>query len=143
MKIKRAVMLAVLVAATAALVLPVIGLRARAASSSAGFRASRPLPLPQQAQVVSEQTSEHSNAPAGKYSPDTLRALGYRPLPDGVHSRQVGKLLAQRIQRANPGAELRGALPVGTGPGGAVAIEPPAQRKGGGEGPPLAGQPYR
>ena len=137
MKIKRAVMLAVLVAATAALVLPVIGLRARAASSSAGFRQ----PLPQQAQVVSEQTTEQSNAPTGKYSADTLRALGYRPLPDGVHSRQVGKLLAQRIQRANPGAELRGTLPVGTGPGGAVAIEPPAQRKGGGLGPPLAGQP--
>ena len=142
MKIKRAVMLAVLVAATAAIALPVIGLRARAASNSAQFKAAARLaPLPQQGQVA-DQLDQSAAAPSGAYSPDTLKALGFRPLPEGLHSRQVGKLLAQRIASNNPSAVVRGVLPTNpANPGGAAAIEPPAQRKGGGQGPPLAGQP--
>ncbi len=142
MKIKRAVMLSVLVAAIAAIALPVIGLRARAASNSANFKAAARLaPLPQQAPAAAESLDQSAAAPSGNYSPDTLKALGIKRLPDGLHSRQVGKLLAQRIQRANPGSNLRGPLGPFTGPGGSVPIDPPAQRKGGGQGPPLAGQP--
>jgi len=142
MKIKRAVMMAVLVAAVAALALPVIGLRARAASNSADFKAkARLASLPQQQQAADSQPLEQSASPAGKYSPDTLKALGIKRLPDGVHSRQVGKLNAARIARANPGATAQVALPPGTGPGGAVAIAALESRKGGGSGPPLAGQP--
>lgn len=142
MKIKRAVMMAVLVVAVAALALPVIGLRARAASNSADFKAAARLsPLPLQSQVAADNQLDSAAAPAGKYSPDTLKALGITRLPDGVHSRQVGKLLAQRIQRANPGSELRGPLTNFSGPGGSSPIDPPASRKGGGSGPPLVGQP--
>ena len=95
--------MAVLVAAVAALVLPVIGLRARAASNSARSSAnSRLSALPQQqTQVASEPQLDQPAAPAGKYSPDTLKALGIQRLPEGVHSRQVGKLLAHFLSREN------------------------------------------
>ena len=145
MKIKRAVMMGVLFAAIAAVALPVIGLRARAASNSADFKAKARLTaaaLPQQAAVSSDASQlDQAATPGGTYSPDTLKALGIKRLPQGVHSRQVGKLNAARIARTNPGAEIRNALPPPTGPGRSSPIEAPAQRKGGGSGPPLAGQP--
>ncbi|HEX5701937.1 MAG TPA: hypothetical protein VFX97_01805, partial [Pyrinomonadaceae bacterium] len=132
-------MMGVLVAAIAAIALPVIGLRARAASKTADFKATpRLASLPPQPQQASAQ--DQGSAPSGSYSADTLKALGIKRLPHGVHSRQVGRLNAARIARANPGAVSHQAL-TGGGPGDSTGIIPPLTRKSGGGGPPLAGQP--
>ena len=140
MRIKRAVMMGVLVAAIAAIALPVIGLRARAASNSADLKANARLASPpqQQQQAVAEQADAQAS-PSGSYSAETIKALGLRRLPQGVHSRQVGKLNAARIARANPGAVAQVALPPLVN--GAAPIPTPQARKDGGAGPPLAGQP--
>ena len=128
MKIKRAVMMGVLLAAIAAIALPVIGLRARAASNSAEFK--RLAAVPQQ-QAASDQSDRQAAVPSGNYSPDTLKALGIKRVPKELLKSASGKLVkkitsnpdAQSIPRPDDGK-----------------IQSPPSRKSGGAGP-LAGQP--
>ena len=133
MKIKRAVMMGVLVAAIAAIALPVIGLRARAASNSADLKANARLASPpqQQQQAVAEQADAQAS-PSGSYSADTIKALGIKRVPKNLLKSAPGKLVKKIT--SNPNAQLIPRPADGK-------IQAPPSRKAGGAGPPLAGQP--
>ncbi|MFY9557860.1 MAG: hypothetical protein WAV47_24395, partial [Blastocatellia bacterium] len=85
MNIKKAVFMAVLVLAIAALAVPLVGLRAAAAGSAAPAKgvSSAPKAAPTSASRVVQQKEvtedvQTDNASAGKISAETLRALGIK-----------------------------------------------------------------
>ncbi|HJQ69266.1 MAG TPA: hypothetical protein VKA70_09850, partial [Blastocatellia bacterium] len=134
MKIRRAVMMGVIVAAIAAIALPVIGLRARAASNVADFRARARLSSPPvvEQQQAAQELAEPKAGPSGSYSPDTIKALGIKRVPKDQLKSMPGKIVKKIT--SNPDAQ---AIPRPAD----GRIQAPPSRKVGGAGPPLAGQP--
>jgi hypothetical protein len=153
MNIKRAVFMAVLVVAIAALAFPLASLRARAGgfagdakSSVAAVKASAAaagMTSPKVVEVERENAAGgQETAAAGKISPETLNALGIRRLAKGVSGKDVVRVASKKIGQGNPDLQVMTALPPGTGPGGSSPISAPGGRKpSGGAGPPLVGQP--
>src|SRR5258705_4032140 len=155
MNMKRAMMIAVLVVAVAALAVPLVGLNARAAGSAANTKppmaAARANAADvsraasqnaQQQETQQETTAATQSAGNGKISAETLKALGVRRLPKGVTPKDVASLLARKITHGNGEAQVRIGLPPGTGPGGASPVPVPGPPKTvGAQGPPLVGQP--
>jgi len=149
MKMKRAVMIAVLAVAVAALAVPLLGLRTHAAGGAdvktsvaprTPAAATNPLSL---ATAGNSGSVEHelAQSQAGTISPDVLKSLGIRRLPKGTDVQTASKKVAKQIA---PNAQVRITLPPGTGPGGASAINPTVHgttEKGGGLGSPLIGEP--
>ena len=153
MNIKRAVFMAVLVVAIAALAFPLASLRAKAGgfagdgkSSVAAVKASAAaagVSTPKVVEVERDTPAGGQEAgAAGKISPETLNALGIRRLAKGVSGKDVVRVASKKIGQGNPDLQVMTALPPGTGPGGASPIGAPGGRKpSGGQGPPLVGQP--
>src|SRR5438128_3053780 len=150
MKMKRAVMIAVLAVAVAALAVPLLGLRTHAASS-ADAKASA---APRAATAAATTTNPLSLATADKsssfeqeadqrsaISAEVIKSLGIRRLPKGSDMKAASQKVAKQIA---PGVEVRSTLPPGNGPGGATAVTPgvnQATDKGGALGAPLIGEP--
>lgn len=153
MNIKRAVFMAVLVVAIAALAFPLASLKAKAGgfagdakSSVAAVKASAAAAGVTSPKVVEVERDSaaggQETAAAGKISPETMSALGIRRLSKGVSGKDAAKVASKKISQGNPNVQVMSALPPGTGPGGASPINAPGGRKpSGGQGPPLAGQP--
>ena len=153
MKMKRAVMTAMIVLALAAIAVPIIGNRVRAFGTSPAPRA---LPNPgtsspgvsriveQPAAAVPALNSERERAQTDtpqSLSPEVVKALGIRRLPKGVSPKDASAKIAKKLTAGNAEAQVLSSLPPGTGPGGSSPIAPPSQRKAGGQGRPLVGQP--
>ena len=155
MNMKRAMMIAVLAVAVAALAVPLVGLNARAAGSAANIKPSVAAAKAnaadvsraasqnaQQQETQQETTAATQSAGNGKISAETLKALGVRRLPTGVTPKDVASLLSRKITHGNAEAQVRIGLPPGTGPGGASPVPVPGPPKSvGAQGPPLAGEP--
>ncbi|HKS40681.1 MAG TPA: hypothetical protein VJX74_08680, partial [Blastocatellia bacterium] len=157
---KKAVYVAMLIVALAALTVPLVGIKVSASGSKAISSASA---KPNASSVVSSSAaaaasrntvvstdSAASNAQAdtsqnNKISPDVLNALGlkHKALPKGMSPKDVAAKLSRKIAKGNPDAQILAALPPKTGPGGSSPIAPPAARKtdGGGGPSPQVGQP--
>jgi hypothetical protein len=138
MKMKRAVMMAVLVLAVAALAVPMLGFKARAASSAADARASLTATKANAAVVTSAAAPVQPNivaaasqAPSGAISPETLNALGIRRVPKAKLA-QVQARAAQKVASAIGGRATT--LP----PGGKYSVSGQQAHV---QGPPLVGQP--
>ena len=96
MKMKRAVMMAVLALALAALSVPVIGLRARASADSrpASRLASSARSVATSATPASSLSSQQEAldpSPQGRISAETLKALGLSRLPKGVSAVEASR----------------------------------------------------
>ena len=153
MNIKRAVFMAVLVAAIAALAFPLASLKAKAGgfagdakSSVAAVKANAAaagVTSPKVVEVERETAAgEQQTAAAGKISPETLNALGIRRSAKAPSGKDAVRMATQKIGHGNPDLQIMAGLPPGTGPGGASPVNPPGSRKvTGGQGPPLVGQP--
>ncbi|HXI91886.1 MAG TPA: hypothetical protein VNO24_17870, partial [Blastocatellia bacterium] len=154
MNMKRAMMIAVLAVAVAALAVPLVGLNARAAGSAANIKPSAAAKAnaadvsraasqhAQQQETQQEATAATQSAGNGKISAETLKALGVRRLPKGVTPKDAASLLSRKITHGNAEAQVRIGLPPGTGPGGASPVPVPGPPKSvGAQGPPLAGEP--
>ena len=117
MKIKRAVMFAVLVLAVAALVVPLMGFKARAAGSAADARAPLSATKANAAAVTGAVTAVQPTVAAtpaiikeqsgGAITPETLAALGIKRLPKG-------KLASATAKAANQIAAQLGQRPIVT-----------------------------
>src|SRR5262245_3454548 len=84
MKMKRAVMMAVLVVAVAALTVPLVGMRARAAGTAGTPKVTTPPPAP--AQPVATPIAQERTA-TGQYSmPVTGGQQELAPLGDGIYN---------------------------------------------------------
>jgi hypothetical protein len=154
-KIKKAVYVAMLAVAVAALTIPLVGMKVSASGSKtapsafAKPNASRVVGPPataaaSQVSAVSEDAAvgnAQSDSARGKISPDVIKALGIKRLPKGVTSKDVAAMLSKKITAGNPEALVRTGLPPGTGPGGASPVPVPNGPKVGAQGPPLVGQP--
>lgn len=147
MNIKRAVFMAVLVVAIAALAFPLASLRAKAGgfagdakSSVAAVKASAAaagVTSPKVVEVERENAAGgQETAAAGKISPEILNALGIKRLAKGVSAKDVVRVASKKIGQGNPDLQVMAGLP----PGGAVTA-PGGRKPSGGQGPPLAGQP--
>ena len=103
MKMKRAVMMGVLVLAVAALAIPLIGVKARAAggatvakgvvAAKASTAAANKV-VARQEQVAVEQVGTQGGE--GAISAETLKALGIQRLPKGVSASEASQKLADR-----------------------------------------------
>jgi hypothetical protein len=130
MKMKRAVMIAVLAVAVAALAVPLLGLRTHAASgadakASAAPRAAavaatatNPLSL---ATADKSSSSEPQADQSGIINPEVIKSLGIRRLPKGTDMQAASQKVAKQIA---PNAQVRTVLPPGTGPAGASPVTP-------------------
>lgn len=132
MKMKRAVMMAVLAVAVAALALPIVGLRARASStvgdakplaSVANFNAAA-------AAVATPQRATGSDdaivqMPTGKVSRETAKTLGFREVPKGELARlnaEIAKAVANKIRGgAKPGVSPQSGQPLVLDENGALS----------------------
>src|ERR1044072_6052560 len=156
---KKAVYVAMLIVALAALTVPLVGIKVSASgskaissasakqnassvvSSSAAAAASR--------NTVVSTNSAASNAQAdapqiNKISPDVINALGlkHKALPKGMSSKDVAAKLARKVAKGNPDVQLLATLPPKTGPGGSAPISAPGKKgDGGGGASPQVGQP--
>lgn len=111
MKIKRVIMMAVLAVAVAALVVPVLGLRAGASVSATAPRASASVGRTSAsaagpaapAASVQDLAPEAQSAGPQKVSKELLDSLGIRRLPEGTNprefSRKIGDMLRARNKR--------------------------------------------
>jgi len=124
MNIKRAIFMVVLVAAVAALAMPLVGLRAAAAGSAtsrgatstanaAAARASAANAAAQQVEQQREVTGEtRADGPAGKISADTMRALGItRVANPGEASARVGQKLQGKKKSGGGEVSIRHVAP--------------------------------
>jgi len=153
-KIKKAVYVAMLAVAVAALTIPLVGMKVSASgnkttpSAFAKPNASRVVGPPATA-AASQDSAVSQNAAVGnaqdstqgKISPEVIKALGIRRLPKGVTSKDVAAMLSKKITGGNPEALARTGLPPGTGLGGASPVPVPNGPKFGGQGPPWSVSP--
>src|SRR5436853_388625 len=150
MKMKRAVMIAVLAVAVAALAVPLLGLRTHAASGADAKASATPRAATAAATTtnpLSLATADKSGSfeaqadQSGLISADVIKSLGIRRLPKGTDMKAASQKVAKQIA---PGVEVRTALPPGTGLAGASPVTPAVPNpgaKGGGLGSPLIGEP--
>src|SRR5689334_17900493 len=127
MKMKRAVLIAVLAVAVAALAVPLLGSRTHAAGSAdakstAAARsaaiANNPLSVAT-ANANASSSVEQSNQ-AGKIDAGVLKNLGIRRLPKGVDVKTASQKVAKKIA---PNAEAIGHL-TGGGPANSTPVVP-------------------
>ncbi|MFL6277303.1 MAG: hypothetical protein ACJ74G_19130, partial [Blastocatellia bacterium] len=147
MKMKRAVMIAVLAVAIAALAVPLIGSRTQAAgggdakASAARTTAAASTPLSLATASPSNPVgSEVEQSQAGQINPEVLKSLGIRRLAKSSDMQAASQKVAKQI---SPSARVT-TPPPATGPGGSFPINSPlgsAAEKGGASGPPLVGEP--
>src|SRR5436853_2746786 len=141
MKMKRAVMIAVLVLAVAALAVPLMGLKTRAAGSAADARASVTATKANAAAVTAAAATAQPNvvAPAsvsnaqdsGKISAETLKSLGIRRVP------KAKLALAQTKAAQQIAGNIRGRVTPLPADHKLTMTSPQSKS----EGPPLIGQP--
>ncbi|HKQ08862.1 MAG TPA: hypothetical protein VJ464_27315, partial [Blastocatellia bacterium] len=147
MKMKRAVMIAVLAVAIAALAVPLIGSRtqasgggdAKASAARTTATASTPMSLAT-ASPSNPVGSEAEQSQAGHINPEVLKSLGIRRLAKGADMQAASQKVAKQI---SPSARVV-TPPPATGPGGSFAVNSQlgsAADKGGASGPPLVGEP--
>ncbi|MEN3333936.1 MAG: hypothetical protein V7641_3301, partial [Blastocatellia bacterium] len=141
MNMKRAVMIAVLVLAVAALAVPLMGLKTRAAGSAADARASLTATKANAAAVTGAAATAQPNVVAptgvsqtsdgGKISAETLKSLGIRRVPKA----KLGLAQAKAAQQiaSNIGGKIT-PLPANH----RVTVTSPQTKT---EGPPLIGEP--
>src|SRR5215208_674097 len=105
MKIKRAVLMAVLAVAIAALAVPLVGFNARAAGSAADARAALTATRANAAAVTTTTAATQpavipvggsSQDPAGKISADTLKAIGFQKSKNPEAAANIAKSLAKK-----------------------------------------------
>src|ERR1041384_5292920 len=112
MNIKRAVFMAVLVVAIAALAFPLASLKAKAGGfagdvkspvAAAKASAAAGVTSPKVVEAESDTAAGGQEAAAaGKISPETLSALGIRRLPKGVSGKDVVRVASKKIGQGNP-----------------------------------------
>src|SRR5204863_6588716 len=133
MNIKRAVFMAVLVVAIAALAFPLASLKAKAGgfagdakSSVAAVKASAAAAGVTSPKVVEVERDAagagQEAAAAGKISPETLNALGIKRLPKGVSGKDIVRAVSKKVGQGNPDLQVMSGLPPATGPGGSSPI---------------------
>ena len=106
MNLKRAVLMAALVLAVAAVAVPLVGLRARAAASgSASSKVMAPTPravvagaTAEAASTAVQEESSQGRSGRGRISSDVLEKLGMTKLPAGTDMAKVGERIAKRIR---------------------------------------------
>ncbi len=113
MKIKRAVLMAVLAVAVAALAVPLVGFNARAAGSAVDARAALTATRANAAAVTKTAAATQPNVipvggssqdePAGKISAETLKAIGYQRSKDPDASAKIAKALTKKKQKPGGG----------------------------------------
>ncbi|MGA9773339.1 MAG: hypothetical protein WBV94_30190, partial [Blastocatellia bacterium] len=157
---KKAVYVAMLIVAVAALTLPLVGIRVSASgskaissasakpnassvvSSSAAAAASRNTVVPANSAGSNTQVDTSQN---GKISPEVAKALGlnHKPLPKGMSAKDIAGKLSRQIMKGNSSAQVLGSLPPASGPGNSSAVPAPPGKKvdGGSGGSPQVGQP--
>ena len=106
MKIKRAVLMAVLAVAVAALAVPLVGFNARAAGSAADARAALTATKANAAAVTTTAAATQpavipvggssQEGPAGKISAETLKAIGFQKSKDPEAAAKLAKSLAKK-----------------------------------------------
>src|SRR6185295_3939836 len=105
MKIKRAVLMAVLAVAVAALAVPLVGFNARAAGSAADARAALTATRANAAAVTTTTAATQpavtpvggsSQDPAGKISAETLKAIGFQKSKNPEAAANIAKSLAKK-----------------------------------------------
>src|SRR5215211_1812662 len=112
-KIKRAVLMAVLVVAVAALAVPLVGFNARAAGSApnpkgtlasktAAAAASKAI-ASQQNLVVADNPAQDSSASTGKISDETVNALGIQRVKGPNASERILQALKNRKNKSGGG----------------------------------------
>src|SRR5215213_9115749 len=131
MKMKRAVIMAVLALAVAALALPIVGLRAGAAggpvaakpSAAVASRAIAPAPTVAAATTKQATVAEDSvmQGQAGKMSQDVLDTLGYKRVPSAALGELNARIAQSISQRMTGGAQPLSGQPLVLNPNSALS----------------------
>ncbi|HYP30208.1 MAG TPA: hypothetical protein VE262_26115 [Blastocatellia bacterium] len=131
MKMKRAVIMAVLALAVAALALPVVGLRARAAggpvaakpSAAVASRAIAPAPTAAAATTKQATVADESvvQAQLGKTSQEVIDTLGYKKVPSAALGELNARIADSIRQRISGGAQPLSGQPLVLNPNSALS----------------------